>query len=628
MVKRLLSLSVLALTAVVGVQAQAFQANPEKAFNPFTPSVFNAPAKAASLEGTIEWSYSGTTSVSEWGGVGVGAADVAFDVAIFVPGDGVLAGASINGISVPVLDTAGKNYTAWVRATLDEEPLATVALGTVNSGLNAVALDAPQAIPAAGCYVGYSFTCSTAYPIAYDQTVQTPGSYFLQFNAGGWADYASQFGASPLKIHVSNVTMADNDLALMGIEKKATLPNSPFTAVATLNSSGGKSVESIDYTITVNGKSESKHADLETPIASGFNKPGTVVIEGTSPEEIGDYDVSVTIDKVNGGENAQTATAQATFKNLTKLVQRYTVVEEYTGTGCPWCTRGWAGMEMLKHTYDNFIGIAFHKFNTTDPMYLANYPLLGLTGAPGCVMDRKTDLDPYFGSGRGEDIKADFVYYNALAPEVDVTLVATYNEDSTSVDFKASTEFLVKPNKVSFVYVLTADGLSGTTTAWRQANNYAGYDQGGLAYLDDFCKGGKYGETYVYLTFDDVMIGSSYNTSMVNQGQSVQGSSRLKEGSVYPSEYTIAMPTKATLKAAINKDKVYAVVLVVDDATGEILNAAKTKVVGEETGINATHIQSAADSFYTIDGRRLTAPQRGVNIVRNADGSTRKVVVE
>ena len=628
MVKRLLSLSVLALTAVVGVQAQAFQANPEKAFNPFTPSVFNAPAKAASLEGTIEWSYSGTTSVSEWGGVGVGAADVAFDVAIFVPGDGVLAGASINGISVPVLDTAGKNYTAWVRATLEEEPLASVALGTVKSGLNAVALDAPQAIPAAGCYVGYSFTCSTAYPIAYDETVQTPGSYFLQFNAGSWADYASQFGASPLKIHVSNVTLADNDLALMGIEKKATLPNSPFTAVATLNSSGGKSVESIDYTITVNGKSESKHADLETPIASGFNKPGTVVIEGTSPEEIGDYDVSVTIDKVNGGENAQTATAQATFKNLTKLVQRYTVVEEYTGTGCPWCTRGWAGMEMLKHTYDNFIGIAFHKFNTTDPMYLANYPLLGLTGAPGCVMDRKTSFDPYFGSGRGEDIKADFVYYNALAPEVDVTLVAAYNEDSTSVDFKASTEFLVKPNKVSFVYVLTADGLSGTTTAWRQANNYAGYDQGGLAYLDDFCKGGKYGETYVYLTFDDVMIGSSYNTSMVNQGQSVQGSSRLKEGSVYPSEYTIAMPTKATLKAAIDKDKVYAVVLVVDDATGEILNAAKTKVVGEETGIKATHIQSAADSFYTIDGRRLTAPQRGVNIVRNADGSTRKVVVE
>jgi hypothetical protein len=88
------------------------------------------------------------------------------------------------------------------------------------------------------------------------------------------------------------------------------------------------------------------------------------------------------------------------------------------------------------------------------------------------------------------------------------------------------------------------------------------------------------------------------------------------------------MPTKATLKAAIDKDKVYAVVLVVDDATGEILNAAKTKVVGEETGIKATHIQSAADSFYTIDGRRLTAPQRGVNIVRNADGSTRKVVVE
>jgi hypothetical protein len=32
-------------------------------------------------------------------------------------------------------------------------------------------------------------------------------------------------------------------------------------------------------------------------------------------------------------------------------------------------------------------------------------------------------------------------------------------------------------------------------------------------------------------------------------------------------------------------------------------------------------------SRYSIDGRRLTAPQRGLNIIRTADGRTMKVVV-
>ena len=31
---------------------------------------------------------------------------------------------------------------------------------------------------------------------------------------------------------------------------------------------------------------------------------------------------------------------------------------------------------------------------------------------------------------------------------------------------------------------------------------------------------------------------------------------------------------------------------------------------------------------YTIDGRRLTAPQRGINIIKMSDGTVRKVMVK
>ena len=66
------------------------------------------------------------------------------------------------------------------------------------------------------------------------------------------------------------------------------------------------------------------------------------------------------------------------------------------------------------------------------------------------------------------------------------------------------------------------------------------------------------------------------------------------------------------------------------DSSGKILNAGKIYVT-ETNGIR--DISKTADSNlrevarYTLDGRMVTTPQRGVNIVRLSDGSTIKVFV-
>ena len=48
------------------------------------------------------------------------------------------------------------------------------------------------------------------------------------------------------------------------------------------------------------------------------------------------------------------------------------------------------------------------------------------------------------------------------------------------------------------------------------------------------------------------------------------------------------------------------------------------------TGINAAHCVKAAEEAarYTMDGRHLSKPQPGVNIVRMTDGTTKKVIVK
>lgn len=50
----------------------------------------------------------------------------------------------------------------------------------------------------------------------------------------------------------------------------------------------------------------------------------------------------------------------------------------------------------------------------------------------------------------------------------------------------------------------------------------------------------------------------------------------------------------------------------------------------EGTGINAatTETKTAVSKVYTLDGRELSRPQRGVNIIRTTDGKTRKYVVK
>ena len=60
-----------------------------------------------------------------------------------------------------------------------------------------------------------------------------------------------------------------------------------------------------------------------------------------------------------------------------------------------------------------------------------------------------------------------------------------------------------------------------------------------------------------------------------------------------------------------------------------IYNANEVQVT-DATGIRGINnvVESAADSYFTVDGRQVSQPQRGLNIVRMADGNTVKVLVK
>ena len=471
---------------------------------------WTAPKKAASLDGTTLWGYYlGDLSDNLY--VGGANQKATYYVGYFVPGDGILKGSSINGVNIPIYTTSSMtNVKVWVSEDLETYPVdKKINVATLQQGsLNAVALDEPYPIPETGVYVGVQFSITNivyqgdAYPILFEESANPEKNSLIlkiatQSGTYDWSDYSDYWGGHyTMQLFCSGLTLPERSASFRSASSMSTLPGAEVSLPVVIASDGSEGVHSIDYVVEINGTKTSKHLELPTPIAGGLSKTGNVTLDFTAPEAYGAYTTNISIEKVNGDTNAASeAVLAVTNKVVSKIATRKTVVEEFTGTGCGYCPRGWAGMEMLKETKENFIGIAFHKFNTSDPMYVANYyptGSLGIDGAPGCSMDRRLlGIDPYYGSD--EDIADDFDYCNSLLPDIDVTVSGKFNEDYTAVDIIANVEYLTDGDKYTVAYVLTADSLSGTTTAWRQSNYYSTESPIGDPLIDQFCRGGKYG---------------------------------------------------------------------------------------------------------------------------------------
>ena len=588
--KKLLLFTLVALMSLAA-NAQQLKLNKSKKSN---TALRKAPAKAAGIDGTDLWGYY-LGNGSDFGGLGV-EQPASYRVAIKVPGNGVLKGAKIRGLNIPMMGDA-TSVSGWVSTGLTTTTyVANKTVGNVSGGWTVLQFDEPVEIPASGLYAGYTLTSQENYPIAIVDD-EVPGGLFLALSATGKLDdYSSAgYGISGLQVFVEGMNLPENGASIASVQTEACAIGGKGQATVELSSDGNNGVKSVEYALTVNGVQTTGTKTLSPAIPAGLGKKGTFTLEYDAPSEVGAFNASLAITKVNGAKNEITEDpAPFTVNTVTRVVPRMTVVEEFTGTGCPNCPRGWVGMEAVKKTRsDHALVIAWHRYNSSDAMYMANYAQLAFQGAPECVVDRKEYMDPYFGDDK-KNILAKVDEYSKNIPTVDITAKAAFvDETNKQVKITANTEFLTNTKGYTMAVVLTADELSGTTSAWKQSNNLSPYTLAQLKEEDfydpelpeiaEFCKGGKYGKTSVLLTFNDVLIGSTYDAS---GNSSVAAFTTGKAGDKETSEATIAMPTKTALVNALKYDKIYATVLVIDE-NGAIANAARVRVLGageQETG--------------------------------------------
>ncbi len=504
------------------------------------------------------------------------------------------------------------------------------------AGWNYVPFDTPQKLDATGVYISYTYVQDLmSLGICHWPDI-VDGGYWTCFE-GQWFDWSQYYGALCIQLVVEADPLPDYGLEFNSVVNDPVIQDEEGQLKVNLVSNSKKSISSFDYSLTVGEGVSTGTVVLDKTLEAGLDRQTSAFVPVPAQNAYGNYASTLSITGVNGEAMEEVLAKKSfTLPVYTRRAGHRTVMEEYTGTACGNCPRGWSAMEYLGETYpDRFIGIALHQYNSSDPMYNNRYASLGFSAAPMCKIDRKITTDPYYGT-TNLGIDLDVEEQSQIAPPVDVSVSGMISDNHAKVTCTADLEFLCDAGKYTVAYVLTADSLAGEGSLWQQTNSYKIAKAGPLYVLPqmpdfaDFFSGEKYGQEAVSLVFNDVMIGSSYSTSGTNGAKSI-GTSH-KAGDKVNSTYSCTITAAAKAKAALRYDKIYVIALVMD-TKGNIVNAAKALVTPIPEGISEKNLDldlNLNHATYDLCGRPVTSATTSAApnllIERRADGSVRKVL--
>ena len=574
-----------------------------------------------------------------------------YDVAIKLDDDFV--GSYISAIQLPIIDPeVVANVSAWLTTELriDENGKNVpnlvskeADLSNVNEdGFVVVTLDKPYLIGEDDVYVGYSFTVTDndadygAAPVALSGAQDEDGLYIHSSDTYlKWINYVENYGGnSAIEVVVAGQNIM-GDAAVVAQEKEVFLQKGEAGS-ATFNvvNLGGNGVQSIEIECDIAGQSYTTTVDLDNPIPNVYGAASAITVDVPALPEIGHYDLIVKVTKVNGQLNEQAdAVSTGSVEVISFVPVHRAVLEEYTGTWCQYCPRGFIGLEEMNRLYPHdFIGISYHNGDPMEIMSSNDFPS-DVPGFPDAWIDRVRETDAFAG---------DLDYYSyqfgidqawleqckEFAP-ANIDVSATYNTDKTEVTATSTVSFpfAVNNNKYLVTYVLTADELSGTSSDWAQVNAYAGAE-GWPASMDIFTKAGSPVED---LKFSDVAI-------MAPDMFGMEGSlpetipAEAPQTHTYTFDLAKAVSTSnQNLVQDINKLNVVA--LLIDTETGAIVNANKchvTSLVGIAQFASEDDNNAASIEYFDIAGRKL-APAQATGVVLKKisykDGSAKSVKI-
>ena len=549
---------------------------------------------------------------------------------------------------------------ADVKAVLDKLPANYV-------GPISVKLPTPFTIPADGALVGYSYDGKSS-----DKSIVLAGisseaaGCFFQYDYEGERNFESLSSivgmSSSIQIGLDVSDCEANDATVSANPELTTLVKTKQQYPFYITNNSAKPITQLTYSISVDGvNGAEKSLDLSSPI----EPMETASIPYTTAfEDDGVHTVELNISKVNGNTNINKhSSAEYSIIALEKSADRVSVVEEQTGTWCGWCPRGHVALDLLnKQLGDKVVTLAGHFANgesQVDPMNIlgdnitsqaeayADYglialyvsSLLGGDGLPGAMFDRVVAADPYVGANTTKGKNGTYEYgatdlVNLLKEEnpseADFSMTASWADDKNT-DIKVDLTTTFNYNRFgSFPYgvafVLSENGMTGKGANWKQLNYYsklAGVNGASDFNNPDMAAWFKAG-SYVSTTYDNVVVQAwnplgdaaivDKSKTDIDKGEVIHFSTTLKVNSDLIQNYN-----NLTLSA-----------LLVNLNSLAVVNAAKVVLGNCAAGIEDVNSEANNNvvSRYNVNGMRINGAQKGLNIVKLANGKVVKMAVK
>ena len=395
--------------------------------------------------------------------------------------------------------------------------------------------------------------------------------------------------------NVVDTRTATGDYQVFNFGSGCAADGANFTAITTANvvglgnndvkgtvmNIGTGNLTSFDVVYSINGGASSAMFTATCNVTTGnayeftHNVPWNTTATGT-------YDVEVTVSNVNGNGGAS-YTLNKDIDVLGVVFPKTVVYEEGTGTWCGWCTRGLVGLNTMANTHSSdgtWIGIGVHN---GDPMTVTDYDAaIGgfIGGYPSGIMDRvATEVDP--GLPTLTTAYDEHILMNPVA-KIEIT-AQTWNATSRAFTVDVATTFALDITGANYntALIVVENGVTGGN-GYAQANYYHDGQSGAMVDYDGF--------DFVGAGDPVPAANMTYNHVARQLVDGFTGSAGSVPANVVFNTAN-AFSYSGTIPATNNENETEYVALVIDNATGQIVNAT-TVHLNVSTGVNTINNSS------------------------------------
>lgn len=528
-----------------------------------------------------------------------------------------------------------------------------------NSGFeqnwNEVTFDKPYTIESGsdGLMVGLAYTQSTkksgddyaeeCYPFLAGSNSDQNALVFVNADLGkgaGWQPAANQYCLCVQLILEKEGGFPDDFSMLGAYTNSMVKPSDKLPVEFYVKNLGSKEAEG-EFTVSIDDQELGafKSNDL---IGTTSTKVGVNVDLSSLNLAAGPHTVGVKVKSVNGEApvgNLKDDASYAQFRVYTNSTDRqYNLIEHFTSWTCVFCPYGYETLRELQKQRNDVAWAAIHADmdpNNPDPHTLADASLItqySISGFPSFNLNRFNLGGSMIGAGMPSTDPAKNAEQFSKILDLEKEMVPA----QLTLGMKSNFELAEKPNLQDSKLTVTVTG-KGVKDAAKVLNNAVL----NLYITEDGLTGKQYGKNgnswYSKYNHDNTLIAiatdNAYGDEIAWDGDNFEKTYEItipKKTVSYTTGKTLNAIAFVSLPFAFEQDgKLYANADLDNVWVNQCFFMDINK--GETTGIkviNGTDSNATVVARFAADGTQISAPVKGVNILKMSDGTTRKVMVK